>query len=118
MNRRISFALARQSVVDYWLSHPLSDDELRKYQRDYSEEMARQSALHKRAGVLHGVRIDEDGGRSATGATDADLVSEMKRCPMCQTSWLWQPHEPWSLHQGVALSAFFRAYGGDPGSKP
>jgi hypothetical protein len=34
MNRRISFALARQSVVDYWLSHPLSDDELRKYQRD------------------------------------------------------------------------------------
>jgi hypothetical protein len=115
MNRRISFAIARQSVIDYWLSHPLTETESRKYTLDYDKEMALQSDLHKQAGVLHGVRVDDEGIRSATGATPEELVNEMKRCPICQTSWLWQPVEPWSLQQGVALTALFSAWDHEQG---
>jgi hypothetical protein len=111
MNRRVSFAIARQSVIDYWLSHPLTEAESRRYTQDYDMEMALQSNLHERAGVLHGVRVDDEGRRSATEATPKELVNESKRCPICQTSWLWQPAEPWSLQQGVALTAMFKAYG-------
>jgi hypothetical protein len=114
VNRRMSFAFARQSIVDYWLSHPLTDAERRQYNREYEEEMARQQGRHLLAGILHGVRVDENGKRSATGQTPDDLVRESKRCPICQGSWLWRDPEPWSLHQGVLMTAMFRAFEGSP----
>jgi hypothetical protein len=112
MNRRISFAIARQSVVDYWLSHPLTEAESRKYTQEYDKENALQSDLHEQAGVLHGIRVDDEGRRSSTGSVE-ELVNETKRCPICQTSWLSQMGEPWSLQQGVELTALFRAYGNE-----